>query len=87
MNRIRILMADDNAEICSYFNGIIAREPDMEWSGCVSSAAPAAKTAKELRPDIVLMDIQMETRTAGITASRQIIAELPQTKVIILTIL
>ena len=87
MNRIRILMADDNAEICSYFNGIIAREPDMEWAGCVSSGAAAVKMARELRPDIVLMDIQMETRTAGITASRQIIAELPQTKVIILTIL
>ena len=87
MNLIRILMADDNAEICSYFNGIIAREPDMEWAGCVSSGAAAVKMARELRPDIVLMDIQMETRTAGITASRQIIAELPQTKVIILTIL
>ncbi len=87
MNRIRILMADDSAEVCGYFNGIISHEPDMEWVGCVSSGAEAVRTARLLRPDIVLMDIQMETRTAGITASGQIIAGLPKTKVIILTIL
>ena len=87
MSQIRIMMADDNAEICHYFTGMISGEPDMEWIGCVSTGSEAVRMARELRPDIVLMDIQMETRTAGITASRQIIAELPETKVIILTIL
>ncbi len=87
MSRIRVMMADDHAEICGYFEGIVSREPDMEWVGSVRSGAAAVKTALEVKPDIVLMDIQMETRTAGITASRQILAALPQTKVIILTIL
>ena len=87
MNRIRILMADDNAEIKEYFTGIISREDDMEWIGSAGSGAEAVRMARTLRPDIVLMDIQMETRTAGIIASQQIIAELPETKVIILTIL
>ena len=87
MNRIRILMADDNPEICSYFSAILSGEPDMELIGSASSGAEAVRLAQELRPDIVLMDIQMETRVAGITASRQILAALPQTKVIILTIL
>ena len=87
MNRIRIIMADDNPEICSYFSGILAREPDLELIGTASSGACAVRMVRELRPDIVLMDIQMETRVAGITASRQILAESPQTKIIILTIL
>ena len=87
MNRIRILMADDNAEIKEYFAGIISREDDMEWIGSASSGSEAVRMARALRADIVLMDIQMETRTAGIIASQQIIAELPETKVIILTIL
>ena len=43
--------------------------------------------ARELKPDIILMDIQMETRVAGIAASKQIIEEMPGTKIIILTIL
>ena len=87
MNRIRIIMADDNPEICSYFSGILSREEDMELVGTAASGAKAVQLARRTKPDIVLMDIQMETRTAGITASRQIIAELPDTKVIILTIL
>ena len=45
------------------------------------------KMAEELRPDIILMDIQMETRVAGISASEQILKKLPGTKIIILTIL
>lgn len=87
MNRIRIIMADDNPEICSYFAGILSKEPDMELVGSASSGAEAVRLARETKPDIVLMDIQMETRVAGITASRQILAELPAVKVIILTIL
>lgn len=87
MNRIRIIMADDNPEICSYFSTILAREPDLELIGSASTGAEAVQIARTLRPDIVLMDIQMETRVAGIIASRQILAELPETRVIILTIL
>ena len=87
MNRIRIIMADDNPEICSYFSELISREGDMELVGTASSGAEAIRLARSLSPDIVLMDIQMENRTAGITASRKILAELPDTRVIILTIL
>ena len=87
MNRIRIIMADDNPEICSYFSDLLSRQEDMELVGTASSGAEAVQLARRLQPDIVLMDIQMENRTAGITASRQILSELPDTKVIILTIL
>lgn len=87
MNRIRLIMADDNPEICSYFSDMLSSEPDLELLGAASSGAEAVRLARELRPDIVLMDMQMETRIAGIVASRQILAELPETKVIILTIL
>ena len=87
MNPIRILMADDSPEIRSYFSGILSKEPDMELIACASSGAEAVRLARALRPDVALMDIQMETRVAGITASRQILAELPDAKVIILTIL
>ncbi|MBQ4436328.1 MAG: response regulator transcription factor [Clostridia bacterium] len=87
MNRIRIIMADDNPEICSHFSTILAREPDLELIGSASTGAEAVQLTRTLRPDIVLMDIQMETRVAGIIASRQILTELPDTRVIILTIL
>lgn len=87
MNPIRILLADDSPEIRDYFTILLSREADMELVYSASSGMEAVRKAHELKPDIVLMDIQMETRTAGIDASRQIIAEMPGTKVIILTIL
>ncbi len=87
MERIRIMMADDSPEIRSYFSNIISHEADMELVGTAASGAEAVQMAHELRPDIILMDIQMETRIAGISASKQILREHPAMKVIILTIL
>jgi DNA-binding NarL/FixJ family response regulator len=81
------MMADDSPEIRSYFASFISHEADMELAGTASSGAEAVQMAGELRPDIILMDIQMETRVAGISASKQILAKYPSIKIIILTIL
>lgn len=87
MKQIRIMMADDSPEIRNYFSNIISHEEDMELAGTAASGAEAVQLARDLRPDIILMDIQMETRIAGISASEQILKEIPGTKIIILTIL
>ena len=87
MEPIRIMMADDSPEIRNYFAGFLSHEADMELVGSASSGAEAVQMAGELRPDIILMDIQMETRVAGIAASKQILAKYPAIKIIILTIL
>lgn len=87
MKPIRVMMADDSPEIRSYFANFISHETDMELVGTASSGAEAVQMAGELRPDIILMDIQMETRVAGISASKQILAQYPAIKIIILTIL
>ncbi len=83
---IRILMADDNPEIRGYFRNILSREPDFEVVGDVDSGAECIRLARECRPDIILMDIQMETETAGIDATRIIHETMPECKIIILTI-
>ena len=87
MDKIKILIADDNNEIRDYFGGIISHEPDMELMGSVSSGIDAVSFALENKPDIVLMDIQMDTRTAGIDAAKRILAEDNNIKIVILTIL
>ncbi|MBN1777826.1 MAG: response regulator transcription factor [Clostridiales bacterium] len=87
MQTIRILIVDDNPEIRDYFISILAHEADMDVIGCASSGLEAVQKALEMKPDIVLMDIQMETRTAGITASDRILKSVPGVKIIILTIL
>lgn len=87
MNKITVLVVDDNTEIREYFMGILAHEHDMEVVASASSGMEAIKAAEQYKPNIVLMDIQMETRTAGIDAARTIIKKWPDIKVIILTIL
>ncbi|RKM58168.1 DNA-binding response regulator [Butyrivibrio sp. X503] len=87
MDKIKILIADDNKEIRDYFGGIISHEPDMELVGSVSSGMDAVSFALENKPDIILMDIQMETRTAGIDAAKRILSEDNDIKIVILTIL
>ncbi|MDF2908553.1 MAG: two component transcriptional regulator, LuxR family [Herbinix sp.] len=86
MGKIKILIVDDMTDIREYFNMILSREPDIVVAGLASSGVEAVQKARELKPDVILMDIQMETRTAGIDATHSIRAIDPNIKVIILTI-
>lgn len=83
---IRVLIADDMEPLCKKYEKYINNEEHMEVVGLAGSGKEAVKLAYELKPDIVLMDIEMETKTAGLVASEQILAELPETKIIILTV-
>lgn len=87
MNKIKILVVDDNQEIREYFMTIFNHEEDIVVVGSASSGHEAVKMASEMDIDIILMDIQMETRTAGIEAAEQILSADPSKKIIILTIL
>ena len=86
MNKIKILIVDDMTDIREYFNMILSREPDIVVAGLASSGIEAVHMAKLLKPDVILMDMQMETRTAGIDATHCIKAIDPNIKVIVLTI-
>jgi DNA-binding NarL/FixJ family response regulator len=86
MSNIRVLIAEDSTEIRSYFEGIIKKELDMDIVGSASSGSEAVEKTISINPDIVLMDIQMETKTAGIEAIKQIRVYNPAIKSIVLTI-
>ena len=82
---IRILIADDLLPLCKRYENYI-KASGMETVGIANTGAEAVELACRLKPDIVLMDIEMETRTAGLEASNQILTLLPETKIIILTV-
>jgi DNA-binding NarL/FixJ family response regulator len=86
MSRIGVLIADDAKEIADYFAGFIRQEEDMEVLALAFSGEEAVAKAKALNPHIILMDIQMETKTAGLDAIKQIREYNPDIKIIILTI-
>lgn len=83
---IKIVIADDMPDIREYLCDILQAQPDIKVVGMAGSGAEAVKLARELMPDIVLMDIQMEDKFSGIRAIEQIHGAYPQIKCLVLTI-
>jgi DNA-binding NarL/FixJ family response regulator len=81
---IRILLADDQALVRGGFRMIIDAEPDLEVVAEAADGSEAVERALETRPDLVLMDIRMPVLD-GIEATRQLLAALSRTRVLILT--
>jgi DNA-binding NarL/FixJ family response regulator len=70
---IRILLADDQPLVRTGFRMILDAEPDMEVIGEAGDGADAVRQARDLRPDVVVMDIRMPV-CDGIAATAQIAA-------------
>jgi DNA-binding NarL/FixJ family response regulator len=85
MGKIRVFLADDHALFRDGLAGIITSQPDMEVIGEASDGLEAIIKARELKPDLILMDIQMPG-CDGLEATRQIVKDLPEVTIIMLTI-
>jgi DNA-binding NarL/FixJ family response regulator len=77
---IRVLLADDHPVVREGLRGMLASEPDIEVVGDAGSGPEAVALARRLRPDVVLMDLQMPGGD-GVDATRQ----LAGTTVVVLT--
>jgi two-component system, NarL family, response regulator NreC len=81
---IRIIIADDHKIVRNGLRSLIEKELDIEVIAETDNGRNAVRIALELAPDVVIMDIAMPDLN-GIEATRQIIAALPGTKVIALS--
>jgi DNA-binding NarL/FixJ family response regulator len=81
---IRIMIADDHAVVRQGLRMFLTLDPSLDIIGEVSNGKEALEMARDLKPDVVLMDLLMPVMD-GIEATAAIKRELPDTEVIALT--
>ncbi|HCS38387.1 MAG: response regulator transcription factor [Anaerolineaceae bacterium] len=84
MHRIRLLIVDDHLVVRAGLRSLLAEEPDMEVVSEADSSEEALIQVKNYAPDVVILDIQLPGQS-GLEACREIAANYPNSKVVILT--
>ena len=82
---VKILLADDHKITRQGLRSLLEKEPDMEVVAEAEEGRTAVRLVRELLPDVVVMDVSMPDLN-GMEATRQIVAEHPNVKVIALSI-
>ena len=84
MARTRILVADDHAVLRSGLKLLINSQPDMHVVGEAGSHEEALRKARELKPDVMTLDLTMPGGT-GVSVIESLSRECPQIRVVVLT--
>lgn len=85
MERVRILLAEDDVRLQQAFQNLACDEPSLDLLGVAGDGEHAVQLALQFEPQVVLMDIQMP-RLNGIEATKRIKRALPHVQVVIWTI-
>ncbi|MBT3337063.1 MAG: response regulator transcription factor [Anaerolineae bacterium] len=85
MTIARILLADDHELFRDGLAGLINAQPDLEVIAEAGDGLEALKLARDLKPDLIVMDINMPI-CDGLEATRLICTELPGLRIVILTV-
>jgi DNA-binding NarL/FixJ family response regulator len=82
--RVRVLVADDHPLVRDGLRALLAADPTTEFIGEAGDGAAAVELARRLRPDVVVMDLQLPG-TDGIRATKALMEAVPGVAVLVLT--
>lgn len=85
MSKIRVAICDDYQNICINIRNYMKYEEDIDFIGYTLTAADCISFVKNKKPDILLLDIQLESNKSGIDIIPDIQQVSPETKIIMLT--
>ena len=83
-SRLRVLIVDDHPIFRKGLRALLASHPELTLAGEATSGGEAVQLAAELRPDLILMDLQM-LGGDGISAIRQIVTLRPERRILVVT--
>src|SRR3990172_3596725 len=81
---IRVLIVDDHTVVRDGLVALLSVEPGMEVAGCAADGLEAVDLARQLKPDVILLDLVMP-RMDGVQAINQIRLDEPNAKILVLT--
>jgi DNA-binding NarL/FixJ family response regulator len=81
---VRVIIADDHRIVREGLLSLLEKEPNMEVVGQANNGRATVELARELKPEVIVMDITMP-QLNGIEATRQILADVPSVRVIALS--
>jgi Response regulator containing a CheY-like receiver domain and an HTH DNA-binding domain len=83
---IKVLIVEDDNLIAKRYQMILSKDPQIEFVGRAASGYEGTMLAALNRPDIILMDIELEDKQAGLRATSEILAYMPNVKIVMLTV-
>ncbi|MBW4083698.1 response regulator transcription factor [Paenibacillus sp. S150] len=83
---IKVLIVEDDNLIAKRYQMILAKDPELEFVGRAASGYEGTMLAALYKPDVILMDIELEDKQAGLRASSEILSYMPEIKIVMLTV-
>ena len=83
-NKISVLLVDDHSLVRRGFKRILEDEPDIKVVGEAGDGNEAIRLAEELKPNVIVMDCAMPS-TSGLVATRKILSDAPDQKILMLS--
>jgi DNA-binding NarL/FixJ family response regulator len=83
---IQVLIVEDDDLIARHYRMALAKDGQINIVGRAANGYEAVMLAGLYKPDVILMDIELEEKNAGLHATEEILSYLPDTKIVVLTV-